>query len=150
VSRRKVPPPERVLGRVKHIIHTYLKQDEKRPKKQRHTARRIYDRLVEEHGFKGSESTVRRYVRAVKGKQKEVFAPLEYDPGSCTQADWGEAYVILKGIKTLVKIFCMRLCYSINLFSVCFLLRGRNLFLSDTKELLISLMAFPIPLFGII
>lgn len=120
VYRRKASPPERVLGSVKHIIDTYLKEDEKRPRKQRHTARRIYHRLVEEHRFKGSESTVRRYVRAVRGKQKEVFIPLEYDPGTFAQADWGEAYVIMRGVKTLVKVFCMKLCHSKKPFIYAF------------------------------
>jgi len=45
---------------------------------------------------------VRRYVREVKGKQKEVFISLEYDEGSSAQADWGEAYVIMRGRKKLV------------------------------------------------
>lgn len=80
--RRKAPPPERVLGSVKYIIDTYLEEDEGRPKKQRHIPRGIYYRLIEEHGFKESESTVRRYVREVRGKKKEVFIPLEYDPGA--------------------------------------------------------------------
>ena len=134
VYRRKVPAPERVLGPVKHIIDTYLKEDEKRPKKQRHTARRIYYRLVEEHGFKGSESTVRRYVRKVRGSRKEVFIPLEYDPGSCAQADWGEAYVIMQGVKTLVKIFCMKLCSSKKPFICVFPFEKQEAFFEGHKR----------------
>lgn len=134
VYRRKVPPLQRVLGSVKHIIDTYLKEDKKRPRKQHHTARRIYHRLVEEHGFKGSESTVRRYIREIKGKLKEVFIPLEYDEGSSAQADWGEAYVILRGIKTLVKIFCMRLCYSKKPFVSCFPFEKQEAFLEGHKR----------------
>ena len=134
VYRRKAPPPERVLGPIKHIIDTYLKEDEKRPRKQRHTARRIYHRLVEEHDFKGSESTVRRYVRALRGKQKEVFIPLEYDPGSCAQADWGEAYVIIRGVKTLVKIFCMKLCSSRKPFVSCFPFEKQEAFFEGHKR----------------
>lgn len=134
VYRRKAPPPQRVLGPVKHIIDTYLKEDEKRPKKQRHTARRIYRRLVEEHNFKGSESTVRRYAREVKGKQREVFIPLEYDEGSCAQADWGEAYVILRGIKTLVKVFCIRLCYSKKPFICAFPFEKQEAFFEGHKR----------------
>lgn len=132
--RRKTPLLQRVLGPVKHIIDTYLKEDKKRPEKQRHTARRVYKRLVEEHGFKGSESTVRRYVREVRGKQKEVFIPLEYDEGSSAQADWGEAYVILKGIKSLVKIFCMRLCYSKKPFVYAFPFEKQEAFLEGHKR----------------
>ncbi len=134
VYRRKTPPPERVLGSVKHIIDTCLKEDEGRPKKQRHTARRIYHRLAEEHGFKGSESTVRRYVREVRGKKKEVFIPLEYDPGTFAQADWGETYVIMKGVKTLVRIFCMKLCSSKKPFVFCFPFEKQEAFFKGHKR----------------
>lgn len=120
VYKRKAPPSEPVLEPVRHLMDTYLKEDERRPRKQRHTARRIYHRLVEEHGFRGSESTVRRYVRKVRGGKKEVFIPLEYDPGSFAQADWGEAYVIMRGVRTLVKIFCMKLCHSKKPFVFAF------------------------------
>ena len=71
MSRRKAPFPERMLGLAKHIIDTYLKEDEKRYEKQRqHIVRRIYHRLIEEDGFEGSESTVRREVRCGKKKIK--------------------------------------------------------------------------------
>lgn len=45
---------------------------------------------------------------------------MEYDPGSCAQADWGEAYLIMRGVKTLVKIFCMKLCNSKKPFVCAF------------------------------
>jgi len=55
--------PFPVLGPYLEIIDGWLKEDKKEQKKQRHTARRVYNRLVEEHGYKGGESTVRRYVK---------------------------------------------------------------------------------------
>jgi len=72
VYKRRTSCPERVIGPVKHIIESILEEDKKRPIKQRHTARRIYQRLVDEHDFKGSESTVRKYVRRVRGDKREV------------------------------------------------------------------------------
>src|SRR5690606_40705999 len=64
---------------------------EEAPRKQTHTAKRIYDRLVEEKGFTGGESTVRHYVRKMRSKPADAFVPLEYDPGEAMQVDWGEA-----------------------------------------------------------
>lgn len=61
-------------------------------KKQRHTARRIYNRLVEEFGYTGSESAIRAAVHEAKAERKEneVFIPLRFAPGQALQIDWGE------------------------------------------------------------
>jgi len=71
--------PKPVLDPVRPIIDAWLEEDLSRPVKQRHTAQRIHERLVEEHGFTGNASTVRRYVRQWKQARhsagKEVFAP---------------------------------------------------------------------------
>src|SRR5690554_3770003 len=58
-------------------------------KKQKHTAKRIYDRLVEEKGFTGGESTVRAKVKELKGTLPKVFVPLAFSPGEALQIDWG-------------------------------------------------------------
>lgn len=81
-------------------------------KKQRHTAKRIYDRLVEETGFTGGESTVRGKVRELKQTLPEAFIPLEFGAGEAVQVDWGEAFAYIGGEKTKVNLFCARLCYS--------------------------------------
>ena len=52
-------------------------------KKQKHTARKIYDCLVEEKGFRGRESKVRRAVRDIRGKMPKAFIPLQFDPADC-------------------------------------------------------------------
>ena len=67
--------PSPVMGRYSKVIQRWLKEDEKAPPRQRHTARRIYTRLVEEYGFKGGESTVRRFVRLLKQEPK-VSTPI--------------------------------------------------------------------------
>src|SRR3989304_8493193 len=59
----QAPRPRPILDPVLAIIDRWLEEDEKRPPKQRHTARRIYERLASEFGFKGGEATVRQYVR---------------------------------------------------------------------------------------
>jgi transposase len=60
-SRQQQPYP--MLGPFLSVIDSWLEEDKSRPKKQRHTARRIFHRLVREHGFTGCESNVRHYVR---------------------------------------------------------------------------------------
>ena len=95
------------------FIKLCLQEDEAEGlKKQKHTARRIYNRLVEEKGFTGGESTIRRAVHDLRGKTAPVFIPLQFDPADALQVDWGEATVYLDGEKTVVNLFCARLCYS--------------------------------------
>lgn len=81
-------------------------------KKQHHTAKRIYDRLVAEHGFTGGETTIRRLVKELREKHQEAFVPLAFPAGDALQIDWGETTIYLSGVKTTVNLFCARLCYS--------------------------------------
>ena len=81
-------------------------------RKQHHTAKRIYDRLVAEHGFSGGESTVREKVRELKEAMPQAFVPLAFSPGEAMQVDWGEAVAYINGVKQTVNLFCARLCYS--------------------------------------
>ena len=117
-ARRSQPSP--VLGPYHEIIYNWLEGDLESPKKQRHTAKRIYTRLVNECGFAGSETTVRRHVAAVKRTLglncSEAFIPLEPSPRGEAEADWGTAAVILGGEAVRVKCFCMRSKYSGNPF----------------------------------
>lgn len=113
-SRYKFTRPRSrpVLGHFVAIIDGWLAGDEFSPPKQRHTARRIYHRLLKEHGYTGGESTVREYVHKHRVRQSQVFIPLSYEPGEDAQADFGEAVVIMKGRPITVQIFVGRLCYS--------------------------------------
>lgn len=97
--------------------------------KQRHTARQIHKRLVNEKRFTGAESTVRRIVREIKQPIKEAFVPLEFDPGEAAQIDWGEATVYLKGKKVKIQLFCYRLCYSADIFVKAFFRQNQESFL---------------------
>src|SRR5690606_12204259 len=91
-----------VMDPYREIILNWLRQDEKAPKKQRHTAKRIYDRLVEEYGFQGSDSTVRKYVRKLRPVIHEVHIPLYAAYGEQAQVDWGRGKVIIRGRLTEV------------------------------------------------
>ena len=78
-------------------------------KRQRHTARRIYQRLVEERGFTGSESSVRNLVHDMRAARRisQVFIPLRFAPGDAIQIDWGEATVIMDGEKEKVNLLVL-------------------------------------------
>lgn len=105
--------PAVITDKISDFIHSCLEEDEKENlEKQKHTAKRIYDRLVEEQGFQGGESTVRRLVRTMRVKTPEVYIPLDFDPAEAMQIDFGEAVGYHKGLKTKIHIFCARLCYS--------------------------------------
>ncbi len=106
---------------VKAFIQSCLEADKAEgTRKQRHTARRIYDRLVTEMGFTGSESTVRAYVHILRERTPEAFVPLAFDPGDAVQIDWGEAKVWMSGERVTVNLFCARLCYSDMPFVVAY------------------------------
>lgn len=104
--------PRPAIGPVRAIIDQWLAQDDGSPRKQRHTARRIFQRLCSEYGYQGSERAVERYVRQVRGPERKAFIPLDYEPGMDAQCDWGEADVVIGGQQVTVQIFCMRLCAS--------------------------------------
>jgi transposase len=127
VYRRRQPKPRPVLGPYAAVIDQWLVEDQQRPPKQRHTARRIYHRLVAEYGFRGGESTVRQYVRERRPNRPEVVIPLEHDPSEA-QVDWGVAQVIMAGRQTSVRLFCFRLCYSQKSFIMAFPTERREAF----------------------
>jgi len=116
--QRSKPVTNPVIDPVKPIIIRWLTDDETAPLKQRHSAAQIHRRLVKEYGFKGGESTVRRFVRQYKQLKETPNSsiPLEFDPGEFAQFDWGEIIVLLNGIETKVMLFCMRLLYSRKIF----------------------------------
>lgn len=124
-----------VTDPVKEIILQWLEEDKQRPVKQRHTARRIYERLVEEHGFQGAESTIRRLVRHLRQDEpREVYIPLAFGLGLAAQFDWGEAQVILNGQPRRVYLFCMRLCASRVGFVMAFLHQHQEAFFEGHRE----------------
>jgi len=109
-----------VMDPFKSIIERWLEEDKSQPKKQRHTAHRIYTRLVGEHNFTGGERTVRQYVSRLKPNFQEIFIPLEFDPGADAQCDWGEAFVYMGDKLVPVQVLCMKLSYSGKPFVMAF------------------------------
>jgi len=101
------------------IFGCFKEDDDEHLKKQKHTAKKIYDRLVAEKKFTGSYSTIRVTVRALKAERivpPQSSVPLSYAPGEAVQIDWGEATVYIDGQKTKLYTFCGRLCYSCDMF----------------------------------
>jgi transposase len=113
--RRQHPHPKPVLSTVLPLIHEMLEADRQAPRKQRHTARRIYHRLREEHGYRGCESIVRAAVHNWKHKQKEVS---HYEGQA--QVDFGEAEVVIAGERTTAAYFVLALPYSDAFFCCVF------------------------------
>lgn len=120
----KKPRVALVMGRWLPIIGQWLRDDEAQPKKQRHTAKRIYDRLVEEFPgeFTGGESTVRGVVRQLRGKVRppEVFVPLAAEPGDLAQIDFQESYAEEGGVRTKFYLFCLAMRHSGVRFACAF------------------------------
>jgi transposase len=109
--RRQLPPQRPKLDPYKGIIDQIMEGDEALPKKQRHTAKRIYDRLREEHGFPGKYTIVKEYVRERRRQTREMFVPLSHSPGHA-QCDYGEALVIIGGVGLRAHYFAMDLPHS--------------------------------------
>lgn len=125
-------PPERkrpegrpapALGPYREWVDQILIADQDAPKKQRHTAKRIADRLAEERGVVVAGSTMRDHVRKRRrelGLAAEAFCPQVHDPGQTAEVDWGEATVSLGGVAMVLGLFLMRSCFSGACFVMAF------------------------------
>ncbi len=102
------PRPSPVMDPYIQVVKSWLAADESAPRKQRHTAKRIYDRLVDEYGFTGAEVTVRQAVARLRGRHVEAFVPLEAPWGRIMQADFGGAVVMIDDQRAEVALFCVR------------------------------------------
>ena len=114
--RREKEPACPVMDPVAGVVDRWLKTDREQPVKQRHTARRIWQRLMDEHGFTGAEPTVRRWVRERKFRlglnRPMAVVPLDPEQVREAEVDWGTAWVRMGGEDRQVKLFCMRSRYS--------------------------------------
>jgi transposase len=127
VVRHAEPPPLRapqsrarpVLGPFLPVLRQLIDGDRHAPPKQRHTARRIYERLRDEHGYAGCPSIVRDAVRAYKQSQAEVFVPLLHPPGE-GQVDFGRAEVVVAGVRHQAALFVLTLPFSNARFGCLF------------------------------
>jgi transposase len=139
-SERKTPvrsAPK--LDAFKPVIDQWLRADLDAPPKQRHTARRVFQRLCDERGMVGvSESTVRAWVAKRKPQiwaerhqlPAEVFVPQAYEPGREAQVDFGQATVEIDGVETVGHVFNMRLSYSGRSFHAVYPTEAQEAFIA--------------------
>jgi transposase len=115
------PRSSPVLGAYQARIDELLAENERLPRKQRYIGHKIYED-IRAQGYAGAESTVRGYItqRRREKRRPKVYIPLEFDPGTDAQVDWGEAMAIIGGERITVQLFLMRLCYSRKLFVMAF------------------------------
>src|SRR5258706_15058210 len=96
--RRQQPARRPKLDAWVGAIDQILEDDKARGKKQRHTAKRIFERLRDEHSYRGGYTIVKDYVRLRKLSQREMFVPLEHPAGDA-QANFGAALAVIGGME---------------------------------------------------
>ena len=131
-KRRPGSRPAPALGPYRAVIDEWLVADRDAPRKQRHTAKRVHQRLVDEYGAVVAETTVREWVRGRRrelGLAAEAFCPQVHDAGVTAEVDWGEATVLLGGELVVVGLFLMRACFSGAAFVMAFERQTQQAFL---------------------
>ena len=113
--RRERPPRRPKLEPYVGVIDRILDEDLTLPKKQRHTAKRIYDRLRDEYGFTGKYTIVKDYVRERRRRGQEMFVPLSHPPGHA-QCDFGQARAVIGGVEQRIHYFVLDLPHSDGCF----------------------------------
>lgn len=154
------PPPRKIpiraaprLDPAKAVIDAMLREDLDAPRKQRHTARRVHARLLEEHGQgEITYSTVRDYVRvrrpeiwAEAGRAlEEVFVPQTHEPGAHGEVDFADLWVVLGGVKTKVFLFTFRLSFSGKAVHRAFATQSQEAFLEGHVAAFDALGGMPV------
>lgn len=135
-----LPPPRVVPPRAAPVmgpwlprIRAWLEADREAPRKQRHTARRIWQRLIEEHDAAVAESTVRGAVRELRAELESGLGQVTivacHPPGEEAEVDFGEATIRLAGVPTRVYLFHLRLSHSGKGVTLAFLAPDQTAFL---------------------
>ncbi len=150
-----VPPPRKVypnrprpaIDPWVEVIDSWLIADQQVTKKQRHTARRVWQRLIAEHGACLSEVTVSRYVARRRVElglvTKDVFVPQTHPPGAEAEVDFGEFDTTIAGVTVRVWMFVMRLSHSGRAFHVAYGTQAQEAFLQGHVEAFAHLGGVP-------
>ena len=121
--QRQAPPVRHKLCNGFDLrLQELFDQDQKRPRRERRTAQKLYEQLVVE-GYTGSYSPVQRFVRDLKragAGSGDAFIPLHFAAGDALQFDWSEERVVLGGVEQKVKVAHFRLCHSRKPFVVAY------------------------------
>lgn len=119
-------PAKSIMDEYRPVIEGYFEEDDRSWRKQRHTAKRIYERLRDEHGCTASESTVRHYVARLRREYEppaSSFLTLVWAPGEA-QADFGEADFYLGGVRT--RLFYLVVTFPFSNVGIAQVFRGQN------------------------
>ena len=137
--RKTLPPRVSRLDRFKPVIDEWLRADLDAPRKQRHTARRVLDRLLDEHDATGAVSygmvrayvaTRRREIRVEAGRAPvEAFIPQSHAPGEQAEVDFGDVTIRLRGVQVKCALFSLRMSYSGKAVHRVFATGGQEAFL---------------------
>ncbi|MED1721163.1 IS21 family transposase [Brevibacillus parabrevis] len=134
LPRRKHYP---VMAPFIEIVDAWLTEDQAMPRKQRHTAKRIYDRLVQEHGYTGSDRTVRDYVskrrKELKLQEMGSYIKLEH-PGGEAQVDFGKVKAVVKGKEQELHLLVVSFPYSNAAFPIILPSENTECFLEGLKR----------------
>ncbi len=104
---------------IEKVIEDIYEANKDAPKKQQLNSRIVWEMLLES-GYRIGHSTIRRYIRELRGEKPEIFIPLEFEPGEMIQIDWGDAYAYISDVKTKVSVFCSVLPYSFGIYCAVF------------------------------
>jgi hypothetical protein len=151
-ARRKYPARASKLDPFKPAIDAILRSDLDAPGKQRHTVKRVFDRLIDEHGMtEVSYQVVRAYVadrrpqiRAEAGREPmNAFVAQTHRPGAEAEVDFGEVVVLLRGEQVTCSLFSFRMSYSGKAVHRIFASGGQEAFLEGHVHALSVLGAVP-------
>ena len=108
MSDRPAPLRDAVEGELLRM----LEENKNLPRKQRLSASDMWKFIVQEKGIQIGESTVRLYARELRNSRPEIYLPLEHEPGSEIQFDWGDMNAYIGGNRVPVSVFCAVLPFS--------------------------------------
>ncbi|MDP4013653.1 MAG: IS21 family transposase [Candidatus Nanopelagicales bacterium] len=144
-------PPARtapVLGAHEATIRRWLTEDLTAPKKQRHTARRVWQRLLEEEGAVVAESSVRNLVAVLKveinGPRAQVMVPQTHPPAEEAEVDFGEFQAVIAGVVMKLFMFCLRLSHSGKAVHVAYANQSQESFLDGHVRAFAALGGVPV------
>ena len=144
-------PPERVapvLGPYEATVRGWLVADLDEPKKQRHTARRVWQRLIEEEGAVVAESSVRNLVARLRveiaGEHLDVFVPQTHPPAEEAEVDFGEFRASIGGVVMKLFMFCLRLSHSGKAVHIAYANQAQESFLDGHVRAFEALGGVPV------
>lgn len=119
-SKQRTP----MLGAFETTLEAWLRTERLLPKRQRRTARRLFEGLQAE-GYRGAYDSVQRYVQRWKAAKSGpaltgAFVPLAFAPGEVCQFDWSHEHVELGGVMQTIKVAHFRLAFSRQMFVVAY------------------------------